>query len=75
VKGLAQDPKIQRLTDDLAILVRRENHSIERATAKWDPAKLFLRRWRLSERQSPLGGKFAESDIRNSRTSGSGPSW
>src|SRR5262252_182506 len=26
-------------------------------------------RWRLSERQSPLGGKFAESDIRNSRTS------
>jgi hypothetical protein len=30
---MAQGPKIQRLTDDLAILARRENHSIEGATA------------------------------------------
>jgi ABC-type uncharacterized transport system substrate-binding protein len=34
-EGMAQDPRIQRLTDDLAVLVlvRRENHAIEGVTA------------------------------------------
>jgi hypothetical protein len=64
---MAQDPRIQPLTDDLAILVRRENHSIAGATAnRGDGGQLKALGVASARRARPhRGGLSAAGEIRD----------
>jgi|SRR6516225_6342650 len=66
-EGMAQDPRIQPLTDDLAILVRRENHSIAGATAnRGDGGQLKALGVASARRARPhRGGLSAAGEIRD----------